>query len=256
MLFSEAQKEYQIGHYLWSIAQFEVEIALSFPNLRLFNAGYARGVYQFMQRLDKKEQLMLAHGLLKERYSEAAKAVGEAVSVQEQILLNKCRVFSTNLGVKIDDEIAVRRQTGETIAFASKRKLQNTITAKFKERFEHQIVGEDHYVESEPSSIFEMRCCGWILSTHFVFGRRESFIQYYHNIESETRKPLPLRPDIMVPAMFLEERMSWLCFNELAHILKNEIDPACDTAMKLCGYFLDAAPKLLEGLEFDKVTAG
>src|SRR5277367_802068 len=80
MLFSEAQKEYQIGHYLWSIAQFEVEIALSFPNLRLFNAGYARGVYQFMQRLDKKEQLMLAHGLLKERYSEAAKAVGEAVS--------------------------------------------------------------------------------------------------------------------------------------------------------------------------------
>jgi len=255
MLFSEAQKQYQIRHYLWSISEFEREIALSFPNLRLFNAGYAREVHQFMQQLEKKEQLTLAHGLLKERYSDAAKAVGEAVSAQEQLLLNKCRVFSSNLGMKLDDDIAARRRTGEKIAFASKRKLQNAVTAKFKEKFGGQIIGERSYGESESWSVFEMKFCGWILSTHFEFGRHESLIEYSHTIESETRKPLPRRPDIMVPAMLLEQRMSWLCFHQLKHILNSEIDPACDAVMKFCGYFFDVAPKLLKGLEFEKIAA-
>jgi hypothetical protein len=36
--------------------------------------------------------------------------------------------------------------------------------------------------------------------------------------------------------------------------MDEDVDSACDAAIKLCGHFFEVAPKLLKGLEFEKIT--
>jgi hypothetical protein len=311
MNFSKAQQEFQVRYYLWSISEFEKEIEESFPNLRSFKAGYAWRIYQIIQQLNGKEQLTLAHGLLKRWHPDTAKILGENVSTEEEFLLSKCDEFfpikeqyqivqkleksgQTELArvafqrcvcpyaAKIlgksdfDDEetlrsrfeavfrhapstfeekLAARKQAGEKIKFVSKRKLQKIITEKFKDTFGNQCL--DHRFDDlvDPSSDFEMKCCGWVLSTHFWFGRRESLINYSHTISSPTRIKHPETPGITGPAMLMGEYISWLCMNQWEYISAEEVEATCNDAIKCCGRFIEVAPKLLKGLEFENITA-
>jgi hypothetical protein len=279
MTLSEAQKEFQIRYYLWSISEFEKEIDESSPNLRLFKAGPTGYRRQFMKRLDKGSQLILAHALLKQWHSSAVKLLGESLSNEEDALRNEFYEFCNDSFVReINDK--AKKHTENKIKFVSKRKLQEAITKAFNDVFGSQCINSESDYDIEPSSEFDIKCCGWIISTQFLFGRRESksFIEYTHSIVSETQithrpdssnipdaikklkkfKPLvehlAQNPEFKAPAMRLEQRMSWLCMNRWQYLAKEEVEPACAAAIKFCGRFFDVAPKLLKGLEFDKIT--
>ena len=303
---SEAKGEFQIRYYLWSISEFEKEIEESFPNLRLFKAGSVWKTYQFMLRLDKRDQLTLAHALLKRFHHDAVKALGENCSPEEQLLRSRCdeffringlyqwvkrsekagrfleakTVFETfrqeatriygesrqddeeSLRSRLDSffrsvpptfeqELAARKQAGEKIKFVSKRKLQKTMTEMFKTTFADQITNFTFDDTLDPLSGFDIKCCGWILSTHFWFGRRESLINYSHSLASPTTFE---HRGNQVPTMVMGHSISWLGMNQWEYITEEEVGPTCNDVVNLCRRFIEVAPKLLKGLEFYKVT--
>jgi hypothetical protein len=251
----KAKQEFQIRYYLWAISEFEKEIDQSFANLRSFKAGPIWGLHQFMQKLDRDKQLVLAHSLLKRFHPDAVKALGESCSDEESSLRDELDDFRRNsFGLEV--EIPARRRAGEKIKFVSKGKLRKIIVARFREAFESQCVKMEIGPEWDP--LFDMKCCGWIISTQLWFGRHESLIEYSHSIVSETRIHHPQNPEITAPAMKLKHRISfggWLGIcsqTQWEYLMEEDIEPASDAAIKLCGYFFEVAPKLLKGLEFKK----
>src|SRR5439155_25934214 len=136
-----------------------------------------------MQKLEPRDQLTLAHARLK-RGSAYLEDSGEVMTEEETRLLESLDRFAMEPS-RLEVEIQSRKQTGERIKFASKRKLRKAAVSKFIEAFGSQCVEMKIGEEWDPQ--FHMKCCGWIINTQLVFGRRQGLFNYWHIIESETR---------------------------------------------------------------------
>ncbi len=91
MNLADASNEFNLRHYVWSKAEWEKEINESFPHLRLFKTGPGWTLYQFMQKLNKEEQLVFAMGRLKRRYR--ASKWREHLSEEEESMCRKFDAF-------------------------------------------------------------------------------------------------------------------------------------------------------------------
>jgi hypothetical protein len=105
-----------------------------------------------------------------------------------------------------------------------------------------------------------MPCCGWVLTTNFDFGRHEDLIEYSHDIESEDtfeqRGPRGEYREYLRIGRNLSF-CSWMGIDAVTQwrqITRTEIEPTCESTIKFCRLFFDVVPKLLKGLEFEKIT--
>jgi hypothetical protein len=220
-----------------------------------------RQKFQFVQQLTSEGQLDVAEFWLQHLRSDAAKVPGIGFFHNDESLLSQLDSIFKVIGSTFDEQIAARKRDGEKIKFASKRKLQKAITEKFKAAFGNQCIDHRFDDENDLSSNFDIKCCGWILSTHFWFGRRESLINYSHGIFSPTRIHHPEHSEITAPAMRLALMISfssWLGLTsqiQWEYLFNEDVDSACDAVLRHCRYFFEVAPKLLKGLEFENLTA-
>jgi hypothetical protein len=255
MKFSDAKQEFEIRNYLWSVSESEKEINENFPNLRLFKSGACWELHQFMQQLDRGEQLMLSHGRLKFIHSKILPVLGESISTDESILLDRFLKFGSQFdGVRVPK----LGPTGEKIKFASKSKIKKVIAAKFLDAFGSRCTkiptGEHRDIR------YEMKVAGWIVYTFFIFSGRAYVLDYDHGIESEETIPNPpFPPELWMSAMRLQDGISfgrWLGLGGTSWecLQPEEVEPVCDMVIKFCGQFYDVLPKLLKGLELDKIT--
>jgi hypothetical protein len=252
MTFSKAKEEFAVRYYLWGQSEFKQEIDESFPILRSFKAGSIWKKYRFMQQLDRREQLILASGLLKRSNQDAVQALSENFTQEENSLLTQLREFSLK-SKGLEAEILARQLSGEKIKFASKAKFRRAILTQFKaafgsECFELAIVGMDPKLE------FKMKCCGWSLHTNFEFDGVNKQISYSHRIFSETAK----EPDgVRAIILGFPSLSGWLGTRgdtEWAYLMDDDIQPVCDFIIQRCRHFFEVVPKLLKGLEFEKMT--
>lgn len=312
MTFSQAQQEFQIRYYLWATTEFEKEIDSSFPVLRTFKCGESWRLYQFMQRLERSEQVLLARGLLKKihkdavdtlrevrsdeensicekyyafwrmwelfsymqhlgrgqeltdrvlemKHSEASQILGENWLDEKELLRPRLEAVFDSVPPPFEEEVAARRRSGDKLKFASKRRLQTAVTKAFRDAFGSRCINFRATEKIDPTSEFDQECCGWVVSTQFWYGRRESLINYTHLIASPTRIAHPDIPEITAPDMLLANCISFGCWlgtiGQWEYLMPDDVQLACDAAVKLCGKFFDVAPKLLKGLEFDKITS-
>lgn len=258
MKLQKLKNEFQIRYYIWATSEFKKEIDRSFASLSSFKDGAPWKLCQYMQKLNKDDQLALARGLLKRSHSDAAKLLGESISESEETLLVRDREFNL-MQSNLEVEIFKKNLAGEVIQFASKQKLRRTMIAKFKIAFESQCVGSK-YLVNEPEPQFQMNCGGWIINTFFSFGRGEGQIEYCHNILSEHsiersgQKGVYRTPFVMASYVSL---CSWLGITsqtQWEYVLREDVDKVCDAAVLLCRLFFEAAPVLLRGLELDRIT--
>ena len=260
MTFPKAQQEFQIRYYLWAVSEWENEIEELCPNLQLFKSGSVWKLHQLIKKFDKDKQLIVAQSLLKRFHPEAIKALGETLSVEEQSLRNRLDEFRrTPAG--LDVVIDARRRAGEKIKFVGKRKLLNLTAQRFLDAFSSQCEESARVMEGDPRLEFQMKCSGWTVFTYFWFGRRESLINYGHTIASETsfehQGPQgTYRANLVIGSMM--SFCSWLGISsqtQWEYLMPEDVEQACDAAIKFCGRFFQVAPKLLKGLEFDKITS-
>jgi len=256
MKLIEATREFQIRYYRWAKSEFETEINNAFPNLRTFRNGPIWEAFQFLQQLNKNEQLTLAHSLLKRFHSDAIKLLGEGCSDEEKCWLNKFDKTRAQF-----NESALNVASIQKIKYASKSKLRKAMGATFAKVYRERCVNMQIGKDWDPW--FEMKIAGWIVTTRFTFGRHESMINYYHSIESEAKIPnLEFPPEFWMPAMRLEHLMSfasWLGIcgqTQWMHLAGGDVDEACEAVIKFCGQFFEAVPGLLKGLEFESITEG
>ena len=249
MILSEAKREFEIRCYYWWISEFEKEINASFPNLRLFKSGYGWKLHYFMQKLEPRDQLVLAHARCK-RGSAYLKASAETMTEEETRLLDSFYQFAIEpSGLEV--EIKARKQAGEKIKLGTKRNLRKAAVSKFVDAFGSQCFDMNLGEEWDP--LFHMKCCGWIISTQLYFGRSQPLINYRHMIVSETRIAHPQNPQITGPAMTLSPGVVWLV-HQWDDIVEEDVDAVCNALVKQAGFFFEVAPKLLAGLEFDKMV--
>ena len=250
MTLSEAKHEFGIRLYYWHVSEFEKEINASFPNLRLFKSGEGWKLYHFMQRLKPGDQLMLAQARLNIAWSREMESLGVVIPEEGKRLAESFGEFEWQPSSR-EFDIASRKKAGEKITFASKRKLRKTLVSKFTEAFGLQCVHTETGEGWDPQ--FHMRCCGWIINTQLVLNRRRGGVWYRHMIESETRVPHRNIPEITVPAVTLSSGAVWLQYR-WEDVLDDEVEAVSGEVVKIAGFFFEAAPRLLKGLEFEKIT--
>jgi hypothetical protein len=307
MTLAEAKQEFAVRYYLWARSDFEKEIDSSFPGFSSFKTGAVWEFYQFAQRLNRREQTVLAHGSLKQVHADAAKALGETSSEKERALHSKLYAFwrLQNLyqlvrtlaedeyvkpeilrmwnpeGAQLlgqrwieevgelrhkleamfgmlppsrEGEVSARRSIGEKVKLAPKRKFRTTILTKFKQAFGSQCL-ELACVGLDPDLEFKMNCRGWLLSTNFDFtGRGPSQLSYWHSLTG----PMPINSGRRLAALssspigFAE----WLGIGQThwEYIMDVEVERTCDAAVELCRRFIQVAPTLLQGLDYESIT--
>jgi hypothetical protein len=246
---SEAKREFEIRCCYWCHAELKDEINNSFPNLRLFRSGYGWKLHHFMQKLESRDQLTLANAMVKRNPTYLA-ASGETMTAEEKALWDSFERFVIEPS-SLEVEIQSRKEAGEKIKLASKRKLRKAAVSKFVEAFGSQCF--DMKLGEEWDPLFQMKCCGWIVSTQLTFGRRQPVLSYRHMIVSETRIAHPQNPQITGPATTLSPGVAWLA-NQWEDIAEDDVDSVCNALIKHAGFFFGVAPKLLAGLEFDKTV--
>jgi hypothetical protein len=258
MTLPEATLAFQVRYYHWATSEWEREINEGFPNLRSFKGGPPSSTYRFMRLFGKDEQMTIARGLLERAHPDAIDALGETCSPEEQKLRRKRDAYL--VPSPIEEEIAARRNAGEKVKFASKRKLQTATMRKFQNAFGERCTNSNYDDLCDPSSLFETKCYdGWNISTQFWFGRRESLIDYNQSIVSELTFHQKGETGDYTGSLLLKQGISlcgWLGIGpaQWPHIKSEEVDQTCDTVIKYCQYFSEFAPKLLKGLEVDNLT--
>jgi hypothetical protein len=254
MTFSEAKMEFDIRYYLWAISEFEKEIEEAFPTLRLFKAGSPWLTHQFMLTLSKSDQLVLARSLLKRFHPNAVKTLCETCSTEEESLRSQRGAAFDNI-VSVGEEIRARKEAGEPVKLASKRKLRTVMTAQFKAAFGGECI-DLACVDEEPDLRFKMQRAGWFVTTSFYFGRSKPVLSYMHGIASE--EPLIYRPGIgpmvMGAMVSFNSYLGISSQTEWHYLTDEEVEPSCAAALTLCAHFFEVLPKLLEGLECDTVV--
>lgn len=243
--FSDAKRAFENRCYDWWGSELEKEVNASFPNLNTFKSGFGWKMRHFMQQLTHGDQLLLARVIVK-RWRSALFGATE----KEKELLALFDQFTSEPS-SLEVEIGLRKLAGKRAKMTSKSKLRKATVAKFVEAFGSQCF--DMKLGAEWDPLFQMKSCGWILSTQLTFGRRQPVLTYRHMIVSETRITHPQNPEITGPAMTLSPGVTWLV-NQWEDILEDDLDEVCNGLIRLTGFFFASAPHLLEGLEFDRIV--
>jgi hypothetical protein len=253
----EAKQEFQIRYYYWAISEFEKEISESFSNLRTFKNGPIWEAHQFMQQIDRDEQLTLAKNLVRRAHPDAVKILGETLSDEDNLLLNRFDNFRSQFHGKIGIN-----SNGEKIKCVSKSKLRKAVENAFIKKYGSRCV-KILTTEGGWDPFFEMKFAGWIVNTSFSFGRHQSLISYQHSIGSEKKIPIQEYPsECWPPAMKLGRSLTLLSGfgiigqTQWMFLAKEDVDPACNNVIKCCEHFFEAIPRLLKGLEFERITKG
>jgi hypothetical protein len=253
MNISPKRTEFQIRRYLWAKLKAAEEVREEFPHFWLFKGGASWQYYQFMRKLKKGELELFVSALLKRWHRDAAVALGEKASIEENALEEQ--FFRFRERSPFERELAARKRRGETIKFASKRKVQKVMIASFKKAFGGQgLEVTDMYGYDSP--LLRMKFSGWIVQTNFDFGRTRSLINYNHLIASEERISHPATPGCTAPALVLDCMICWIGLGrmEWEYLMDADIEPACDSVITLCREFFDELPRLLKGLERETVV--
>lgn len=243
MNLAKIQQEFYIRYYLWSKKDFKREIHESFPYLRLFKTGPGRSFIEFMGRLERDDQLVLASALLKKFHPEAVKFLGEDLSSEELEMQSQFRVFS-NIPSTMDESTLAKELAGEKIIYASRRKLRKAIIDRVA-----PVLGAD-IIRFSDSVKIRTNCRGWSIDTDFDFGGMSEQVRYGHSIVSRQRQEPYGMPAISL-AQFISLN-SWLGLSSATswkYLEESDIEQVSDTIYRLCDHFIRAASNLLEGNE-------
>ncbi len=221
-----------------------------------------RTSYQIIQGLEATGQQAEADVLFQMHRADFMGIAGEPYFNDKKSLLSRLDGIYQEVGPSFEEKLALRKKAGEKIKFANKRKLQSAITDKFKQTFGTQCLNHEFDDVGDPHSRFDIKCGGWILSTSFWFGRGKNLINYNQSISSEEifeqhgPNGLFKAPRVMAIMISLT---SWLGITsqiQWEYITPDETDSTCEEVMKQVSHFADVAPKLLKGLDVEKITVG
>ncbi len=229
MNLADASNEFSLRHYIWSKAEWEKEINESFPHLRLFKTGPGWTLYQFMQRLNKEEQLVFAMGRLKRR-SRASKW-REHLSEKEESMCRKFDAFHD-----------IRRQ------FQAFKQHRSDLKASDARIIFDATCAEDARVLCNTDST----------DADFLAAELEEFLNSFPQSFEEQVKARKLSGEKIKLAS--KKRLQKIvtekgpCAFEWEYLSEEHVEVACNETFQYCRSFVEAAPRLLKDLDVEDIS--
>jgi hypothetical protein len=252
--YAEAQREFQIRLYRWAKIAQENEIKESFSSFRYVDEEFAR-TFLFFRSLDPNSQLVLGQGRLQVRHHEAAKALGEQISLEAQALMRREEAFRLRQLPGTWEGAFAPKNEADQPTKATRKQLKKAISGQFEATFANQLLPPDPLDRSEAMK-FGIKFRGWTINTYFDFGRWAPEISCEHNVWNGQWITKD-RPAVLV-ANSLRVQMNY--GNEIGirsgweEIAVKDIEPTCAEIITHCRMMFDALTNLLEGLELGSLT--
>jgi hypothetical protein len=218
-----------------------------------------KGLYRYLQRLEKEREFTQARMLFQMMRPDAVKVAGGDFENDEELRSRLETVFGP-IPSTFEEELAARELVGEKIQLVNKRALKKAIKAKYLCAFGDQAAEPIEVIAGEPDLLFKMRCCGWMINTNFFFESREGSIEYYHDIQSEDTVEQPGQNGMCRAFLVLEYKLSFCSWmgvdgeTKWKYLTESEVEPVCEGVIKFCRQFFELAPKLLKGIELESIT--
>ncbi len=225
---------------------------------RKFNALFRlRDHFQIFKQLRSEGKFLDSKIVFEHGCAPQARILCDTDSTDVEFLSSELDAFLGSVPQSFEEQVKTRTKAGEKIKFISKKKLQKFLTQKVKDVFGNQY--EECRVDEGHWTAFDIKCDGWMLQTQFNFGRKpgyqQSVLGYWHNICSQKKAPHPAMPEVMYPVAHLCRCVKWPCSWEWEYLTEEDVELAYQETFKYCRYFLEAAPSLLKGLEYEKIMA-
>jgi hypothetical protein len=225
--------EFLLRFYRWSAEFSRQEFEKNFPIIRQINNPSVVKLISFVRSLGRAEKLLLCSALLKRSHKRAVELLKDFPSTQEESLLERCLEVQRAYVPEIDNE-----RYKAIIRRPSKAPLPQILLSKLGPVLgKVEMIGGSRQVWAYSLS---MRC--WTVKTWIDTGGRRS-LGYSHSIDAQ-------------PAVALDTNISMLVWMGITQtdwfdLSEDEYSEAADSLARVCTYFLDAAPKLLDGLSHE-----
>ncbi len=231
-----AQIEFQKRYYQWSLQNWEKEIREDFQLLRTINSPMAQRPLRVMESLSTQDRHDMAITLVKRRtIPSVLDKFNESFSSQDKQRLEKF--------MQLWDEESVKEALNWSRYYATqkrthriKSKLTKAITSSLK-----QILGEEYEDWGGGEWRYRTDIGPWRVITHIDTSGQSCQLYYHHDICAAEH-------------VYLSENISilnWLGISsetEWTRLSNSDIEPTSQALTTIIKYFMDAAPKLLEGL--------
>lgn len=255
MTYPEAQTEFLLRLYRWAKAAQEKELLEGFPRFKHLDEELAR-TFLFFRSLDPRSQMLLARGRLMVRHKEAAKALGEEITLEVQTLMRREEAFRLRQLPGTWEGRFAQKNEADMPKLATRKQLKKSMLAQFGATFGDQCLPVDP-LENKTDPEFRMKYKGWVICTGFNFGRWDPEIglsQGVWNGHWITKE----QPTVLF-ANSLRIQMSYgaeigFC-SDWREIAVEDIEPTCAEVIEHCRRMFDALPALLDGLELESLTA-
>ena len=255
MTYTEAQMEFNLRLYRWSMSALQHEINQSFPSFK-FCGDFPSKTLLFLNSLDENSKMMLGNALLLSRhqnYENAPDFLNQPFSDEVLALMRReeaLRLKTTPSN--LTEYFSVKK--APLPAAANRRLLKKKIKEHFLDLYGSECLPADP-LDGKDELLFRMRCCGWIIKTSFDFGRWSPEITYEHIIW--TGKWITKEEPGVLFANAIGFRLNYGCEigigSEWGKITVENIDSVCAEIMGHCQKMFDAFPNLLKGLELENL---
>jgi hypothetical protein len=229
-------------------------------NFNIMRGHYQGMLYREKELLRPENRGMVINPIIVKLIRNAAlEFLGEPHFNDDKSIRKRLDEIFGSLPKSHEEEIQERKKAGEKIKFISKRKLLKSMAEKFQTTFACQCHETYREVDTDPGLAFETKCLDWVIRTHFWFGRSSTLLNYTQGIASEKgviHQGAKGKYEAKLVMGMMISFTSWLGLTsqiQWEYLTEDEVEPACNEAIKFCNHFFKVAPKLLKGLEFEKL---
>jgi hypothetical protein len=252
MTYTEAHTEFCLRLYRWAKGALGQEISEGFPRFQL-NKNWSKLRCQFLQTLDHQSRVAFSQGILQARHQHAAKALGETILAEAEMLMRLEEAFRS----KNNDwtRLSSAQVGGGKQNMPTRRALKKVISAHFRTAFETACVPPDS-TEKNKGLRFQMVCHGWTITTEFEFGRWDTEITCVHDVW--TGKLITKDEPSVLFANCLGFQMNY--GNELGigsgweDITIDNVELTCLSVMEHCQRMLRILPELLDDFDLQRLS--
>lgn len=221
--------KFLVRFYRWSGEFSRGEFGRDFPIVGRIKSPSVQGFLCFARSLNAEERFLLCSALLKKFHPRATEVLEDFPSVEETTLL---------------DRYTEARRADISAINRTNRQLSKAHLRKILLRRLRAVLGEEQEMERNREEwTYSSRIGCWTVRTRIDTGGRRT-LGYSHSIGAQYAVDLHSHISIL-SWMGISSQTDWL------DLAEDDYSEAAGSLMQICTCFLDAAPKLLDGLSHD-----
>ena len=234
-----AYKQLRMRYFRWALGELQREIDQGYPYLRTIADRGVQSRIVLFEALDYGQRQILSRVLVKRAFQKAIASTEDPFTPQDAAILQHYERVLPILPVKTPDP-----SKGD-IKPIKVRRLASRIIERLNPVLGDQLT---HSSEMEWSYVTPMG--DWNVKTYVsVNNPREPEVRYQQSVIRNDGKPLG--PEVVYQRGYSFANSLGFGSNEWRVDYNYELEPTADSLATLCAHFIDAFPRLVEGLSLN-----